>query len=287
MGRSNRWMPFALTGVLGVAMCGSGSTGAMAQATFCLSITGTPDPFCTQNPQDYDYSTSRAVTPSVPEDEFIIKRQQELLRRSISQGKANQQAGQDNLSRVLPNINNSANQNIAQYCEGTAFPAYEASATTYQQAASQYDTAAQQFSQAQGAFGSASATPYIYNQLAAQNAAWQSYATAQQQFVQANQQMASASEQFSRASKEALNCQVYLSQAQQRLNYNNAGATSQLVTAVGQFQEGSAAQKQWETDSAAQNGRAVFGIQRGVSQAMGGLIKTGPSLNGSPRPKRY
>jgi len=258
-------MHSVLKGILVSGLIVAANQMVQAQASFCLGINNfgqTVSLPCNTNvndPENHDYNTSPTVDSTTGGFELTLQRQQDLLRKAILQGQNDQTLGNNFVTSDLPQRRDTNFQSIDYWCTQQAIPAFDAAKAAYDQAGIAFQNAALQ--------------PYIYDQLRAQNAAYQQYQTAQNLYAEAN--------------KQALNCQS--AHANEIADFTDAGAEigANSLRAKGQLQEQQAAQRQWEVDKAAQDGRTIFGLQNNVTNLLQGIIPPRTSIPTSPRPRVY
>jgi hypothetical protein len=210
------------------------------------------------NTENYDYRksplTDKAKSNS---DESELARQQALFRKAILEGKDNISAAQKNTNTTLPALYKANEADIAKNCDTKAVEAYGKASDAFAQAQASYDTA--------------SATPYIYDQVKGTNQAQIDFAKAQNLKVAAD--------------KVGLDCQAALGQSQEFVQRNLAETNTRNTAALGQLQRQMAEQKQQEVAKDAQQGRVTSGVQGALFQMLDGF--TSPPAAGSIRPKGY
>ncbi|WP_218080899.1 hypothetical protein [Anthocerotibacter panamensis] len=255
------------TGILAVFVFWILTFSVHAQAQFSLCVATNPYTGQTftvncdlqvNDPQNHDYVNSAGVTPQAPGGEYTFQRQQSLLQKSILQGQANQTGAQATLNQDIPQLRAQVDNESKNFCNTQAQPAYDQAQTAFNQAAAAYQSAA--------------AAPYVYDQIAAQNNAYQLYAQALALKAVAD--------------KQGLNCSTSVGQGNTAFLQTVANLNAQTINALGQLQEAQSAQKQWEVDQAAQQGRSVFGLQANFNNLLSGLTSR-TQVPTALRPTKY
>ncbi len=210
--------------------------------------------------ENYDYKKSPLIDKAKSNsDESELARQQALFRKAILEGKENISTAEKNAKTTLPALYKANEEDVAKNCDTKAVEAY--------------GKASDAFAKAQASYNTASATPYIYDQVKGTNQAQIDFANAQSLKTAAD--------------KVGLDCQAALGQSQEFVQRNLAETNTQNTAALGQLQRQLAEQKQQEVAKDAQQGRVTSGVQGALFQMLHGFASPPAQAPVSIRPKRY